>query len=291
MVEFKNGKLYQGDCIEQLDNIADKSQQAIIIDPPYNIQKDYWDIIPDYYNWMEEVFIALAPKLRDNGTFVFFHNDFRMMAELDRRMESTDLIQRDFIVWNKRFDGSPRKGFLDGYVVKNNAHGFEKMAEYMLTYTKDNSWKLKEARERLGVKQTTISREILSKTGGMTGWYSNLETGKNHPTRETIIPIEKHLGLSYEDLVPKFNTQKRQHSIWNYDIERKQGHITPKPTQLLEELLLHYTDEGDQVLDCFAGSGSLGVSANNLNRKFTLIERDEAYCEIIKKQLSINKLF
>ena len=57
-------------------------------------------------------------------------------------------------------------------------HTFNKMAEYILFYTFDNSYKLKEARTRLKVNQITISQEILSRTGGLTGWYSNLETGR-----------------------------------------------------------------------------------------------------------------
>ena len=45
------------------------------------------------------------------------------------------------IVWNKRFEGSKKKGFLDGYVVKKDMHNWNKMAEYILFYTFDNSYK------------------------------------------------------------------------------------------------------------------------------------------------------
>jgi site-specific DNA-methyltransferase (adenine-specific) len=53
------------------------------------------------------------------------------------------------IVWNKRFDGSKRKGFMDGFVVKNDMHNWNKMAEYILFFTFDNSWKLKHKRTEL----------------------------------------------------------------------------------------------------------------------------------------------
>jgi site-specific DNA-methyltransferase (adenine-specific) len=88
-----------------------------------------------------------------------------------------------------------------------------------------------------------------------------------------------------DDLVPKFRNQKTDHSIMNYDIEKKQGHITPKPVKLLENIILHLTDENDSVLDCFGGSGSLAVAAQNLNRKWVLIEKEEEYCMITKKRL------
>jgi site-specific DNA-methyltransferase (adenine-specific) len=131
-----------------------------------------------------------------------------------------------------------------------------------------------------------MSTEILSKTGGITGWYSNIETGRNYPTEETIKPITKHLGFTMDDLVPKFRNQKTDHSIMNYDIETKQGHITPKPIKLLENIILHLTDENDSVLDCFGGSGSLAVAAQNLNRKWVLIEKEEEYCMITKRRLN-----
>jgi site-specific DNA-methyltransferase (adenine-specific) len=282
----KNGILYNGDCNEMLKLIEDKSQQAIIIDPPYNIGKDFWDIIDDYYNWLGEIIEKLRPKLKDNGSFIIFHNDFRMLALIDMEIQRrTDFQLVNFMVWNKRFNESKKKGFMDGFIVKNQLSCFNKMAEYFLFYTLDNSWKLKPRREELKINQLDISKEIKSKTGGITGWYSNIETGRNYPTEETIKPITKHLGFTMDDLVPKFRNQKTNHSIMDYDIESKQGHITPKPIKLLENIILHLTDENDSVLDCFGGSGSLAVAAQNLNRKWILIEKEEEYCKITKKRL------
>jgi site-specific DNA-methyltransferase (adenine-specific) len=282
----ENGILYNGDCDEMLKLVEDKSQQAIIIDPPYNIGKDFWDIIDDYYNWLGSIIEKLRPKLKDNGSFIIFHNDFRMLALIDMEIQRrTDFQLVNFMVWNKRFNESKKKGFMDGFIVKNQLSCFNKMAEYFLFYTLDNSWKLKPRREKLKINQLDISTEIKSKTGGITGWYSNIETGRNYPTEETIKPITKHLGFTMEDLVPKFRNQKTNHSIMNYDIESKQGHITPKPIKLLENIILHLTDENDSVLDCFGGSGSLAVAAQNLNRKWILIEKEEEYCKITKKRL------
>jgi site-specific DNA-methyltransferase (adenine-specific) len=282
-----NGILFMGDCLEQLSNVEDKSQQAIIIDPPYNIGKDTWDVIPDYYNWLGNIIEKLTPKLKDNGTFVIFHNDFRMLSKIDLEIQNrTKLNMVNFMIWNKRFEGSKKKGFMDGYVMKEQLSCFNKMVEYFIFYTFDNSWKLKKRREELGINQLEISSEIKSKTGGITGWYSNIETGRNYPTEETILPITKHLGLTMDDLVPKFRNQKTDHSVMNYDIESKLGHITPKPVKLLENLLLHFTDVGDSVLDCFGGSGSLAVAAENLNRRWILIEKENDYCEITKKRIA-----
>ena len=280
--------LIKGDCLVELDNLPNKSAQLICIDPPYNIGKDTWDNISNYQEFMLTVIKKLEMKLRDNGSFFMFHNDMEAISELMMNIKQhTRFKFNQMIVWNKRFEGSPRKGFMDGFVVKSDMHTFNKMAEYILFYTFDNSYKLKEARTRLKVNQMTISQEILSKTGGLTGWYSNLETGKNQPTRETIKPIEKHLGLMYEDIVPKFNNLKTHHSVWNYDMAKRcPVHITPKPIDLLKNIIAHTTDEGDMVLDCFAGSGSIGIACKEMGRNCILIEKEQIYYDYIKKHIT-----
>jgi len=282
-----NIHVFHGDCIERLAKIPDKLAQLICIDPPYNIGKATWDTVENYNAWLLSIIKLLEKKLKDNGSFFMFHNNMETISELMVDIKrNTKFKFKQMITWNKRFDGSPRKGFMDGFVVKNDMHNWNKMCEYILFYTFENHHKLKEARTRLGVTQMTISKEIFSKTGGLTGWYSNLETGKNQPTRETIIPIEKHLHLKYEDIVPKFNNQKTHHSVWNYDMaKRSKVHITPKPIELLKNIIRHTTDEGDLVLDCFAGSGSLGYAALELNRKCILIEKEDKYFEYIVKEL------
>lgn len=288
--ENENVKLLQGDCLKALAQVPDKSIQLVCIDPPYNIGKDSWDNIDNYVEWLLSVIKILETKLRDNGSFFMFHNEMETISELMVAIKKqTKFVYKQMIVWNKRFEGSKKKGFMDGYVVKKDMHNWNKMAEYILFYTFDNSHKLKEARKELKVTQITISKEILSKTGGLTGWYSNLETGKNMPTRETIKPIEKHLNLKYEDIVPKFNNQKTHHSVWNYDMAKRCAvHITPKPIDLLINIIKHTTDENDMVLDCFAGSGTMGYACLQTKRKCVLIEKEEKYCNYIKEKLENN---
>lgn len=282
-------ELLCGDAFEKLDEVNDKTVQVICIDPPYNINKAEWDTIPNYVDWLTKIIVKLQAKLRDDGSLFVFHNDMEQVAELMISIKAnTKFVYRQMIVWNKRFEGSSKKGFLDGYVVKTEMHNWNKMAEYILFYTFDNSHKLLETRKKLKVAQMTISQEIKSKTGGLTGWYSNLETGRNHPTRDTIVPITKHLGLEYEDIVPKFHNLKTHHSVWNYDMAKRcKVHVTPKPVDLLENIILHTTDEGDVVLDCFAGSGSLGQACRNTKRNCILIEKNADYCEYITETLKL----
>ncbi len=302
LLKMQQHTLLQGDCLIRMREVEDKSVDLVLIDPPYNIAKDDWDNFGvtkkgyqpkeysgvSYYEWMQEVFIEIDRVLKDSGSFWFFHNDFRMMAELDRRItDNTNLEYRNFIVWNKLFSGCKQEGFLNGFVQVEGLNNFQKMAEYILFYTKKNlHLKLRERRLELGVKSSDISKEILSKTGNVTGWYSNIETGKNYPTKETIKPITKHLGFTLDDLVPKFYNQRTHHSVWQYDFDsKKMGHLTPKPIELLKNVILHCTDEGDTVLDCFGGSGSTAVACIETNRDYILIEREEKYVNISKERI------
>lgn len=65
------------------------------------------------------------------------------------------------------------------------------------------------------------------------------------------------------------------------------SHPTQKPLQLMERIITIFSNENDLILDCFAGSGSTGVAAKNLNRNFILIEKDENYFNIISDRLKI----
>ena len=64
-------------------------------------------------------------------------------------------------------------------------------------------------------------------------------------------------------------------------------HPTQKPVALMEYLIKTYTQEGETVLDFVMGSGTTGLAAKNLNRKFIGIEKDAGYFEIAKQRLGV----
>jgi site-specific DNA-methyltransferase (adenine-specific) len=63
-------------------------------------------------------------------------------------------------------------------------------------------------------------------------------------------------------------------------------HPTEKPIKLLELLINESSDEGDIILDCFAGSGTTGIACKNTNRNCILIEKETIYIDIIKERLT-----
>ena len=66
-------------------------------------------------------------------------------------------------------------------------------------------------------------------------------------------------------------------------------HPTQKPVALFEYLIKTYTNEGDLVLDCCAGSGTTAIACMNTNRNYLCIEKDEKYFEIMKNRINNTK--
>lgn len=70
------------------------------------------------------------------------------------------------------------------------------------------------------------------------------------------------------------------------DKQKTNLHPTQKPLELLEYLIKTYSNEGDVVLDFCMGSGTAGVAAVKLNRKFTGFELNKNYFEIAKERIT-----
>lgn len=68
-------------------------------------------------------------------------------------------------------------------------------------------------------------------------------------------------------------------------------HPTQKPVQVMGWCIADYSEEGQTILDPFAGSGSTGVAAKQIGRDCTLIEISEKYCEIARTRLAQDSLF
>jgi adenine-specific DNA methylase len=66
---------------------------------------------------------------------------------------------------------------------------------------------------------------------------------------------------------------------------REQLHMTEKPLPIMEALVRDFTDPGDLILDPFAGSGTTGVAAIRLGRRFIGWEKDPKYHAIAVKRL------
>lgn len=75
-------------------------------------------------------------------------------------------------------------------------------------------------------------------------------------------------------------------SVLQFNNAQNTAHPTQKPISLMEYLIKTYSNENETVLDFTMGSGTTGVAAKNLNRKFIGIELDEKYFNIAKKRIN-----
>lgn len=317
MIKTDKYELYNGDCLEVMKSIPDKSVNLVLIDPPYNIGKDKWDkwkTVEDYVEFMGKVFLEIQRVLKDNGSFYFFHNDFLQIVELQNWInKNTDFIFKQLLVWNKRFNEASNKGFLDGFIEVDKLRNYQKMVEYCLFYTFQDESGFKKVKEDLN-NFTTLrqyfkdiqnylglnKKQIIDMIGQKADHcFRHSSSQWDLPTSETynqlidVFKINEYEGFKeyeelrqeYEELRYTFNNQKIHHSVMNYEIAKKQGHVTPKNTDMLEYLIKTSSNENDIILDCFMGSGSTGVACMNTNRKFIGIELDEKYFEIASKRI------
>lgn len=67
--------------------------------------------------------------------------------------------------------------------------------------------------------------------------------------------------------------------------KEKYKHPTIKPLEIIKNLVINSTKEGDLVLDPFMGSGTTGAACMELGRNFIGIEKDAEYCEIAKARI------
>lgn len=110
---------------------------------------------------------------------------------------------------------------------------------------------------------------------------------KNKPrvnTSNIITTKEFETKISKGDSDYKYPT-----SIKKFNSVRKGQHSCQKPIDWMEYLVKTYTNENDLILDFTMGSGSTGVAALNLNRRFIGIELEEKYFEIAKQRIELIK--
>jgi site-specific DNA-methyltransferase (adenine-specific) len=128
---------------------------------------------------------------------------------------------------------------------------------------------------------------VFSLTGKMPNFYpiktlrDKIKKSRNYGTGQAMG------GTGEREEAVYTYTHKNPISIIDISNARQKGklHPTQKPVALMEYLIKTYTNEGETVLDFTFGSGTTGVAAKSLNRKFIGIEMDDNYFEIAKDRI------
>lgn len=109
---------------------------------------------------------------------------------------------------------------------------------------------------------------------------------------ELVIWARKHEKKTHKfnyETMKQLNGGSQMTDVWRIPAvgmwEKTCGkHPTQKALRLLYRIVLASTNEGDTILDPFAGSSTTGIAANLLGRKFIGIEQNKVFVELSKRR-------
>lgn len=243
-------QILQGDCVEILNSLPEKSIDLVFADPPYNLQlsqelwrpnltkvdavNDAWDrfsSFEEYDTFTRSWLSACHRVLSDTGTLWVigsYHNIYRV----GNIMQDLGFWILNDVVWVKT---NPMPNFRG--VRFTNAH------ETLL-------WAQKEK----GAQYTFNYQD-------MKAFNDNLQMRS-----DWVIPI---------------CTGAERIKLDGY-----KAHSTQKPESLLYRVILSSSNPDDVVLDPFFGTGTTGAVAKKLHRRWIGIERDEEYVRVAQERIN-----
>lgn len=243
---MKDIELWHGDCLELMRRIPDKSVDMVLCDLPYGVLNKTNPLSKwDAIIPLDELWSHYKRIVKEKGAIVLFGQGM-FSAEL---MISNKAMWRYNLVWKK---GNRTTGFLNAKRQPMRNH-----------------------------------EDILIFSNGQTTYNPQMRTGfPVHSRGHNTTKAQNSCYGKYEVVETVKTTEKYPLSV--IDIEKEHPskyHPTQKPVELLEWLIKTYTNTGEVVLDNCMGSGSTGVAAKNLNRRFIGIEKEDKYFKISKQRI------
>ena len=246
-------KTINGDTFEVLSLLPKNSIDLLIVDPPYNLDKNYngnkfKKTSDDLYEEYTEKWISLVkPLLKENAT-IYVCCDWKSSIIIANILKDHFYIQNR-ITWQRE------KG---RGALSNWKNGMEDIwfATNSKTYT-------------FNVEDVKIRRRVLA-TYKVDGIPKDWEETKQGNFRNT------YPSNFWDDI-----------SIPYWSMPENTSHPTQKPEKLLAKLILASSNKGDVILDPFLGSGTTSVTAKKLGRHYIGIEQNEQYCVWAEKRLEL----
>lgn len=248
-------KLYKGNCLEIMKYIPDNSIDMILCDLPYGNKTTAcrWDTIIPFDDMWEQY----NRIVKDSGAIVLFGQEPFSSA---LRMSNIKNYKHEWY-WNKEVAGN---------FIQAKNHPL-KVIENVIVFSNskvDYSPIMEEAKEE---NKRPRGQTYNQKTDFL-GTVSSGEF-KTSDTHNENLRYPKNL-ITFNARIGDCNNVNRVHP-------------TQKPTEILDYLIKTYTDENDTVLDNCMGSGSTGVSAKKLHRKFIGIELEDKYFNIAENRIKL----
>lgn len=305
-MDIKTNYTLIGDVREKLKELPDKSIQMCVTSPPYYALRDYGesnqlgleDTPEEFVENMVEVFAEVYRVLRDDGTLwlnlgdSYAGNNSRASqggrAGYGTKREGVFQVGKSYKP--KSLMGIPWKVAIAlqewGWILRQDIiwakkncmpesvkDRFTKNHEYIFLLSKQPKYFFNQVLEP--VKQVSIERA-------------------KSPMKHRTISTK---GVKYDlsdnpNRVVRADGMKNKRSVWNMrTASYKEAHFAVFPPELAETCIKAGSDEGDIVLDCFMGSGTTAMVAQDLFRKWIGVELNPEYEKLIRKRTAQQVLF
>lgn len=225
------------DAIDGMKLIPDKSIDMIFCDLPYQKTQNSWDVMIPF----EPMWEQFCRIIKDNGAILLFGQD-KFTAKL---MLSNEKMHRYNLIWNKVLPS----GFLNAKKQPLRSH-----EDICVFYKKPCTYN----------PQMVKGNKCHSKGKAVGLQNSDVLDNQNYRNYKVV---ETEGDMKY----PK--------SIWTFQKPHPSIaiHPTQKPLELCRYVIRTYSNEGDTVLDCCCGSGTIPLAAKMENRNY--IGMDNGFCK------------
>ena len=251
----------EGDCLEGMKQLADGFVDLVFADPPFNIGYHY-DVYQDnledneYLGWSRQWMEEVIRVLKDDGSFWLAIGD-EYAAEMKVLMQRTlGMTCRSWVIWYYTFGVNCQKKF-----NRSHAHLFQMVKDPdNFTFNAD-AIRVPSARQ--------------------------LVYGDKRANPRGRLPDDTWI-LRPQDLPEGFQPDD---DTWYFPRvagtfkERSGFHGCQMPEQLLGRIIRISSNEGELVLDPFAGSGTTLAAACKLRRKYLGYEISTDYVKAIRQRL------
>ena len=246
------GKTINGDFLELAPRLPGKFADLAILDPPYNLTKNFHgntftETTPERYALMADAwFSALKPILKDEAS-VYVCCDWQSSPAIYASL-SRHFTVRNRITWQRE----------KGRGAKSN---WKNCSEDVWFATAGNAW-------TFNVDAVKLRRKVLApyRADGRPKDWEESDGGRYRLT---------HPSNFWDDI-----------SIPYWSMPENTDHPTQKPEKLIARLILASSNPGDVVFDPFLGSGTTSVTAKKLGRLWCGTEINGEYCVWAVKRLA-----
>jgi len=246
-------QIHQGDCFDLIQDVSDETVDLIVCDGPYGVTGNGWDKVGSIQEFNLNLIKTLAPKLKTGGAFYLFG-----------KPDALDFIDyRPYLALNTKIIWYQPSRLAQGR--NNYTNNYDIIAYF--TKGKAKTFNLDEIRvpQLVELEHRKRCENVPSVVNGQYGKTKFNESGKNP-------------GDVWGDI--KQLTYKSKELI-----DRTFLNTIQKPEKLIERIVKASSNDGDLVLDPFAGTGTTLAVREKLNRRFIGFERDASLIKVAEKRL------